>query len=632
MSDIERIKRSLTDRADTVMQKYYPNATLKNGTWIMGDLQGGAGQSCRSFHMKNGVFRMKDHATGESKDILGLLQDGLGVSFKDMLPEARKICGIATVLPSVPKKAKPSAPKGSGRSIKDTPAFEYLTQDRQLCKDVLEKYKVGYSAFKTDANEHAWTAPYIDTDGDLVHIKKTGINKDSKGKKEIRSSTPHSTLWGWWLVDANTRKIIITEGEIDAMSLAQITQKYPALSLPSGCADMGWIDHDWDQLAQFETIFLVMDMDEAGENAARTISDKLGKARCRRVSIGQGCNDVNELLKTGKGTTTYFDGLLKRAKTFDPPSVVSPVNQSESAIRENEERRESIKVKNFAFPDMDFKLIDGDTGIITGQPGSGKTDLANQIMLNEMEQGQVVCIVAADTPANDLCTLAAWQIFGHDPDAHEIRLACEAMENKLFFIDAVTHRMGGDELLGTMEYVTQRYGVTRFLIDNLFEVDDIAKDDYNKQDKFVRALDKFDKEHRTNTMLVAHALMGDDHAFRKAGLRDIEGSKGMVKPIQYAVGVFRNRVKENPHEFYEGDKTPQKIQNLIDGHDAYFNVFKCRNGFRKEFSQGLSFDIRSRRFKTPMSHFKSPFTVEVRQDTISVDEVEGNIDSVDIPF
>jgi twinkle protein len=394
---------------------------------------------------------------------------------------------------------------------------------------------------------------------------------------------------------------------------------------------MKWIDHDWDQLAQFETIYLAMDMDEAGEIAAKTISDKLGKARCRRVKIGKSCNDVNELLCSGKGTSTYFEGILSRAKTFDPPSILGASDGIEDAIRENEERLESIKVKNFVFPEMDFKLIDADTGILTGQSGSGKTDLANLIMLNEMEHGQVVCIVAADTPANDLRILSAWQIFGHSPDAHEIRLACEAMEGKLFFIDAVNHRMGGDELLKTMEYATQRYGVTRFLIDNLFEVDDIKKDDYNKQDQFVRDLDKFDKTHRTNSMLVAHALMGDDHATKKPTLRDIEGSKGMTKPIQYAISIFRNRVKENPAEFENGDQTPQKIENLITGSDAYFNVFKCRNGFRKELSQGLEFDVSSRRFRTPYGRFKSPFEVSMNQENITLAELEDQ-DTSDVPF
>ena len=192
--------------------------------------------------------------------------------------------------------------------------------------------------------------------------------------------------------------------------------------------------------------------------------------------------------------------------------------------------------------------------------------------------------------------------------------------------------MGGDELLKTMEYAAQRYGVTRFLIDNLFEVDDIKKDDYNKQDEFVRNLDKFDKTHRTNSMLVAHALMGDDHAFKKPTLRDIEGSKGMTKPIQYAISVFRNRVKENPEEFYEGDRTPTKIENLINGYDAYFNVFKCRNGFRKEFSQGLNFDVSSRRFKTPGSAYKSPFKVEIAQDEIKVETLEKENEGVEIPW
>ena len=116
MTDIDNIKKSLSGRADSIMSQYYPNAKQVNGNWMMGDLTGVAGQSCKSFHGKsNGVFLMKDNATGETKDILWLLQEGLGVSFKDMLPEARRLCGIATVSPSIQKKEKPKAPRGNGR-------------------------------------------------------------------------------------------------------------------------------------------------------------------------------------------------------------------------------------------------------------------------------------------------------------------------------------------------------------------------------------------------------------------------------------------------------------------------------------------------------------------------------------
>jgi len=52
MIDIDQIKRELSGRADSVMSQYYPNATQKNGQWMMGDLDGNAGQSCKSFHGK----------------------------------------------------------------------------------------------------------------------------------------------------------------------------------------------------------------------------------------------------------------------------------------------------------------------------------------------------------------------------------------------------------------------------------------------------------------------------------------------------------------------------------------------------------------------------------------------------
>jgi hypothetical protein len=249
-----------------------------------------------------------------------------------------------------------------------------------------------------------------------------------------------------------------------------------------------------------------------------------------------------------------------------------------------------------------------------------------------MKQGEVVCIAAFDTPIDDLIRLCAWQMVMGEPDDHDIRLCADALQGKLYFIDGVNNEIGSKSLLDDMDYAAKRFGCTRFLIDNLSEVADIRKDDYDAQDRFVRNLDKFDKKTGTNTILVAHSLMSSEGSeWKIPGRRDVEGSKGMVKPIQFGVTVFRNKVKEKPEEYDEDDRTPKKIQRLIDGSDVYFSVWKQRNGFRSEFVQGLKYDRKARTYATEYSNFVSPYELKQEQIETTIDELEAQ-DTTEVPY
>ena len=633
MATPEELNRLLSDKMDSVMGSHFPEATKRGASYKMGDLDGNAGESTGVFRQKGGIYFAKDNATGDAVNVLNLLHRKLGGTWADTMAEARKICGVTNVRPAFEPK-KPAKPKEKLGGLKDsTPEFKYLTQERQLSKEILDKYCVKTHRRGSSSNKNFWAVSFRDPSGDYVCLKSTGIEKNEKGKKDIWSTKPYHTLWGWWLVDKNTKKICITEGEIDAMSVAQMGCNCPVLSMPSGSSNLDWISNDFDALQQFEKIYIITDMDASGEQAAQNIANRLGATRSFRVTLPEAYNDANEFLLSGKATKSKLYEIMREASTYDPETLVGVEDAVESAIQRNEEMIESTKNRNFLFPTMDFKLINKDTGILTGMVGHGKTDLANCVMLNEIKQGEVVCIAAFDTPIDDLVRLCAWQMAMHEPSAHDIRMCAEALRGKLYFIDGVNNEIGSKSLIDDMDYAAKRFGCTRFLIDNLSEVSDIRKDDYDAQDRFVRSIDKFDKKTGTNTMIVAHSLMSSEGSeWKIPGRRDVEGSKGMVKPIQYGVTVFRNKVKEKPEEYEDGDRTPQKIERLINGSDVYFSVWKQRNGFRSEFVHGLKYNSKSRTYATEYANFISPHELKQEQTEIKASDLEDENKSANIPF
>ena len=131
--------------------------------------------------------------------------------------------------------------------------------------------------------------------------------------------------------------LVITEGEIDALSA--LTAGHPwAVSVPDGAppgrdkdgklivvpenADdvpeedvkYSFLQLDWDRLAKVKRIIIATDMDEPGERLAAELVRRLGRVRCSRATMPEGCKDLNEvLLRDGSAAVM---GCIHRAKPY----------------------------------------------------------------------------------------------------------------------------------------------------------------------------------------------------------------------------------------------------------------------------------------------------------------------------
>ena len=141
--------------------------------------------------------------------------------------------------------------------MRGTKPYEYLT-GRGIQEHTMSKYQLRRLT-REDLpptkqlrwNDEYVRFPYVDSTGDVVMYKWMGVERQD-GKKEIGSTTPqYATLWGHWLVDDNTKQILITEGEIDAMSVDQMCPNVPTLSMPTGASNLDWINNDYERLQQF---------------------------------------------------------------------------------------------------------------------------------------------------------------------------------------------------------------------------------------------------------------------------------------------------------------------------------------------------------------------------------------------
>lgn len=230
-------------------------------------------------------------------------------------------------------------------------------------------YKIG-----TFNNQPVQIAEYRDREGSVVG-QKLRFKEKSEGMPWTGSPRDAQLfgahLWG------KGKRIVITEGEIDALTVSQLQgNKWPVVSLINGAQsakrDLG---KQVEYLANFEEIVLCFDMDEAGRAAAQEAAMVLPVGRVRIAELP--LKDANECLLNGKADAVV--PAIWNAKPFRPDSVVTGEDIWQRLMNRP-------PVVSYPFPDwmpeMNQKVLGirmGELDTWTSGSGMGKTTVIKQL-------------------------------------------------------------------------------------------------------------------------------------------------------------------------------------------------------------------------------------------------------------
>lgn len=265
---------------------------------------------------------------------------------------------------------------------KETKVSELLTGEaraianRGLTAETCEKY--GYLV-GTYHGRTAHLAPYYDRETGALCAQK--VRYKANGKKEFTflGEPKRVELFGQRLCRDGGKMIVITEGEIDALSVAQaMGLRWPAVSVPNGAQGakrdiakhIGWLD-------KFESIVLCFDMDEHGQTAAREVAELFtpGKVKITALPL----KDANEMLVANR-SAELVDAIWG-ARVWRPDGVRTVADLMEEATKPTE----------YGLPWPWAELTAKTYGIQRRYAygwgagvGSGKTTLMRQLMLTTM--------------------------------------------------------------------------------------------------------------------------------------------------------------------------------------------------------------------------------------------------------
>lgn len=213
-------------------------------------------------------------------------------------------------------------------------------------------------------------APYHDSKGELVaqHIRfpdKKFIWTGDAGK---------AALFGQHLFRDGGKQVVVTEGEIDCLTVAQLWEcKWPVVSIPSGAQHAKKaLAQNLEWLEKFDKVILLFDNDEPGRKAAHEAALVLspGKAYIATTPL----KDANEMLLADR-TKELIDSIWS-ARVFRPDGIV---NGNELWETFKKAPTPGYDIPYPKLQQMTMGLRKGELWLFTAGSGIGKSTVVNEL-------------------------------------------------------------------------------------------------------------------------------------------------------------------------------------------------------------------------------------------------------------
>ncbi|WP_439684844.1 DNA primase [Cupriavidus oxalaticus] len=565
----------MAQNAPMISEYLFPNGKRAGKEWKVGGIDGEAGRSmsiCLS-GARAGVW--KDFASGEGGDLLDAWAARHGVSIPDAMREAKAFLGVRDEMPAKPAQTykrpdRPQchAPKAGAR--------EWLLS-RGLTDETISAFKIG----EQERNGKTYCLfPYL-RDGELVNAKYRNV-ADKKDMRQEGGAEP--CLFGWHLIEPNTRTVAICEGEIDAMTLHQTG--IAALSVNAGAGNHQWIDSDWARLERFSEILLCYDQDEAGQKGVREVANRLGIDRCKVVRFDS-AKDANEYLQSG-ASGEDFEHCVRAAQTFDPEELRSLSDFWDGVKALFYPSKDALTNPVLSFcgrSESWFEFRPGELTVWTGYNGHGKSLMLNQVLIGIMGQGERVCVFSGEMLPERQGKRMAKQLGGADrPTIAYLDHMGQWLRDRMWIFNLVGSATI-DRLVEVFSYGYRRYGIRHFVVDSLM-MTDVQEDGagaMTSQKESVRKLTSFARKCGAHVHLVAHPRKGQDEK-RGPGKMDVSGSSKITDAAENVFSVWSAQKEE-------GDQN-------VEEPDATLELFKQRNGEVQHKKLSLFYNRECMQFST----------------------------------
>jgi twinkle protein len=345
--------------------------------------------------------------------------------------------------------------------------------------------------------------PYHDESGILQGVKIKQKRKDFRYE-----GVSTNTLFGQHRFPSIGKRIVITEGELDAASCYEAMPGWPMVSLPHGAASARKdVQKQIPLLQGYEEIILFTDNDDPGRKAAEEAASVLppGKVKIARL---EGYKDASEALQANDHEA--IRKAIWDAKPYRPDGIIDgktllKIVTTPQAPFDHE----------YPFKGLNEKLHGiryGELTTFTAGSGSGKTSIVRQLAVDLLKKGESVGILELEASNQRTAlglmstavgenlhlgehdekkldsvfsdTIANWNLYcfdgfgSYDPDIifNRIEYLATGFECKVIILDHLSILLSGldgderrmiDRTMTRLRSLVERTGIALFLVSHL---------------------------------------------------------------------------------------------------------------------------------------------------------------------
>ncbi|MBR54411.1 hypothetical protein CMK19_11680 [Candidatus Poribacteria bacterium] len=345
--------------------------------------------------------------------------------------------------------------------------------------------------------------PYYDESGILQGVKIKTKQKDFRYE-----GVPTNTLFGQHRFPSSGKRIVVTEGELDAASCYEAMGGWPMVSLPHGAASAKKDIQKQIPLFQgYEEIVLFFDGDDPGRKATEQVASVLPPGKVKIATL-QGFKDPSEALQADDAEA--IRKAIWDAKPYRPDGIVDG-----KTLLTTVTTPQAPFDHEYPFQGLNEKLHGiryGELVTFTAGSGSGKTSIMRHIAADLLSKGESVGILELEASnrrtALGLMSTAVgknlqigehteeelteafsksidkWNLFLFDgfgsfePDLiyNRIEYMATGLECKVIFLDHLSILLSGldgderrmiDTTMTKLRSLVERTGVALFLVSHL---------------------------------------------------------------------------------------------------------------------------------------------------------------------
>lgn len=424
---------------------------------------------------------------------------------------------------------------------------------RCIGKDTCSKFKYFSTVYK---GKPCQVACYYDDSGNLVGQKLRFPDKSFAVLGSISNRLYGSQLW------AGGKKIVITEGEIDCLTVSQLQgNKWPVVSIPNGAqAAKKAIESNLEYLENFEEVILMFDMDDPGRKASEECAKILPAGKAYIANLP--CKDPNECLSEGKGSEVLQ--AVWNAKPYRPDGIVSGTDLYEKCVTNIDDLKDSVEYPWVALQNKTKGARHGELYVFTSGSGMGKSTILRELEYYfGVQRGELCGIVALEESTRktglELMSIHLNSRLILDPECADegerSRAFSETIGNGRFFLYDHFGSLDSGNLLSKLRYMIVSLGCKRIFLDHISIV--VSGMDTDEDGGERKAIDKLMTNLRSlveetgATMFVVSHLKRPEKKGHEEGaqvsLSQLRGSGAIAQLSDMVIGLERNQQGDNPN-------------------------------------------------------------------------------------